>query len=136
MAVAAQPRGLRNNNPLNIRHSTNKWQGLAESQTDSEFCQFRNVFWGIRAAFVIIKTYITKYKCNTPGTIISRWAPSNENDTEAYILAVTKKAVLDRGERLAFSDKNKLCRLLWGMAFVENGQEVPFNYFERAYAMV
>ena len=29
-------RGLRNNNPLNIRRNSTKWQGLAEEQKDKD----------------------------------------------------------------------------------------------------
>ena len=34
------PRGIRNNNPLNIRRSKDQWQGLRAQQTDASFCQF------------------------------------------------------------------------------------------------
>ena len=34
------PRGLRNNNPGNIRITKDKWQGLREKQTDKDFFQF------------------------------------------------------------------------------------------------
>ena len=30
-------RGLRNNNPLNIRRSADQWQGMATTQTDKSF---------------------------------------------------------------------------------------------------
>ena len=33
-------RGIRNNNPLNIRRSKDKWQGMKALQTDAQFCQF------------------------------------------------------------------------------------------------
>ena len=45
------PRGIRNNNPLNIERSKSKWQGLAEHQRDPRFAQFKSMTWGIRAAF-------------------------------------------------------------------------------------
>ena len=31
-----KPRGLRNNNPLNIRHGQSKWKGRSEEQNDRE----------------------------------------------------------------------------------------------------
>ena len=34
------PRGIRNNNPLNIRRSKDQWQGMKKTQSDSSFCQF------------------------------------------------------------------------------------------------
>jgi len=48
------PRGIRNNNPLNIRKSADKWQGLSTLQEDKEFFQFETIEWGWRAAFVIL----------------------------------------------------------------------------------
>ena len=35
------PRGIRNNNPLNIRRTAkDQWKGLRAQQTDASFCQF------------------------------------------------------------------------------------------------
>ena len=36
-------RGQRNNNPLNIRHSADKWQGARVEQTDKSFVQFESM---------------------------------------------------------------------------------------------
>ena len=60
-----QTRGIRNNNPLNIRHSTNKWQGMAPSQSDRAFVQFTARKYGYRAAFVLIRNYIGLHHANT-----------------------------------------------------------------------
>ena len=43
------PRGIRNNNPLNIRRSKDQWQGLRAQQTDASFCQFETLEYGWRA---------------------------------------------------------------------------------------
>ena len=48
------PRGIRNNNPLNIRINGTKWEGLCPVQTDKSFFQFRTMAHGYRAA---IKTH-------------------------------------------------------------------------------
>ena len=44
------PRGLRNNNPGNIRLSKDKWKGLRQEQTDGTFFHFisRSDRWGYR----------------------------------------------------------------------------------------
>ena len=34
------PRGYRNNNPLNVIHSSSKWNGLSAEQPDKDFCSF------------------------------------------------------------------------------------------------
>lgn len=82
-------RGLRNNNPANIRRGSS-WLGLSAVQRDREFCQFDSVEYGIRAFFVLMRTYHYKYHCNTISQILHRFAPLCENDTYAYIAFVTK----------------------------------------------
>ena len=38
------PRGIRNNNPLNIRRTAkDQWKGLRAQQTDASFCQFESM---------------------------------------------------------------------------------------------
>ena len=83
-------RGIRNNNPLNIRRSGDKWQGLMALQQDREFFQFETMAYGWRAAFVILcRTYYKKYGLKTITDIIYRWAPPKENNTMAYIRRVS-----------------------------------------------
>lgn len=83
-------RGIRNNNPANIRRGCN-WKGLAEKQTDKEFCQFVTMTWGVRALLVTLRTYVTKYHLHTVREIITRWAPPTDgNNTEKYIEFVEK----------------------------------------------
>ena len=80
------PRGIRNNNPLNIRRSKDLWVGLRTQQTDSSFCQFESLEYGWRAAFYLLpRTYYHKYRLYTIRMIISKWAPPNENQTSKYI---------------------------------------------------
>ena len=82
------PRGIRNNNPLNVRRSKDQWQGLRAVQTDS---QFETMEYGWRAAFVLLtRTYYHKYRLYTIRGIVSKWAPANENNTEAYIRNVSR----------------------------------------------
>lgn len=82
-------RGIRNNNPGNIRHGID-WLGDEPegTRTDADFEHFETMGYGIRAMIVLLKTYRSKYGADTVREIISRWAPSSENDTTAYINAV------------------------------------------------
>ena len=74
------PRGIRNNNPLNIRRSKDQWQGLRAQQTDSQFCQFESLEYGWRAAFYLLtRTYYHKYRLYTIRMIVNKWAPPQEN---------------------------------------------------------
>ena len=125
-------RGLRNNNPLNIRHSADKWQGARIAQTDKAFVQFTSMAYGYRAAWKILDTYCLTFKregiAYNVRNIIGRWAPPTENDTDAYVRAVVKLSGLGGNENMprpkhyrAFDEVDKLVRLIRAMVCVENG---------------
>ena len=82
------PRGIRNNNPLNIRRGNSKWQGMKPRQTDRDFCQFATIDYGYRAAFKLMQTYYEKYGVRSVADLIGRWAPPSENRTREYVAAV------------------------------------------------
>jgi hypothetical protein len=112
------PRGIRNNNPLNIRVGNN-WQGEVQN-TDGEFEQFESVVMGIRAAAKLLKTYRDKYGFNTIEQIITRWAPPEENNTAAYIKSVEARTGIARDRQLATDDYKAL---ISAMIFHENGAQ-------------
>jgi len=119
-----EPRGIRNNNPLNIRRSKDKWQGLSTLQEDREFFKFVSLEWGWRAAFVILcRTYYGKYGLKTIRDIVSRWAPPKENDTEAYIRRVTDRIGIgpDRVLRSPKEHPTQWMMIAMAMAIVECG---------------
>ena len=122
-------RGLRNNNPLNIRRSTDRWDGTTEDQTDKEFVQFKTMAYGYRAAWRTLHTYYKRLsdrkKHFTVENIIHRWAPPTENDTKQYIRTVLmlsgiggKESLLPPSNPLAY---DKLSKLLTAMTVMENG---------------
>lgn len=84
------PRGLRNNNPGNIRHGAVTWQGQTSDQPDKDFVKFTSPQFGIRALAKTLITYQATHKLRTVEQIIGRWAPPNENNTQAYVDAVAK----------------------------------------------
>ena len=126
-------RGLRNNNPLNIRRSATRWQGAREEQKDKSFVQFKSMAYGYRAAWKILQTYYETFRRNnqpfTVRNIISRWAPPNENDTEAYIINVLKLASIGGKEKLLSpsnaSSYGRLSRMIAAMTTIECG--IPFG---------
>lgn len=143
-------RGLRNNNPLNIRRGGNKWLGEVDSLKgvhDADFCQFQSMEYGYRAAIRIFLTYQSKYGCKTIRKIINRWAPPTENNTKAYISRVVEDVnkaqpnagiTADTELDLKF-DSVTLLNLLCSMMSVENGvkaREEDYNAAKRAIRMV
>lgn len=116
------PRGYRNNNPLNIRYSSaNNWQGKVLPNTDGSFEQFSSMAYGYRAALYLLRKYITNDKLTTVAGVISKWAPSNENNTSGYINRVCNTTGFLPGTELNPYNQTQMCRLVYAMAIVENG---------------
>ena len=125
------PRGIRNNNPLTIRRSKDQWKGLADAQTDRAFCQFKSLEYGWRAAFYLLtRTYYHKYRLYTIRTIIRRWAPPSENNTEAYIANVSRLTGIDPDEPIGIPSERPSRWMMVGvaMAIQENGTD-SLDYF-------
>ena len=124
-----RPRGIRNNNPLNIRRSADRWQGAATTQTDKNFVQFESMAYGYRAAWRLMQTYYRRLRRQkkrfTVENIIARWAPPAENDTEHYIRTVLMLSGLGGNEHLPQPsrgvDTDRLERLLRAMTTMECG---------------
>ena len=133
-------RGIKNNNPANIRRGCN-WKGLAEKQTDREFCKFVTMTWGVRALLVTLRTYVRKYNLHTVREIITRWAPpSDGNNTEKYIEFV-EKAVSEIDTPITLSleemdfykewQHSKCILYLWAKAMckIESGYNLDYGVY-------
>ena len=135
-----EPRGIRNNNPLNIRKGNN-WKGERPNQKDKAFEEFVSMEYGIRAGFIILRKYISGYngltnKFNTIELIVRRWAPPTENATQKYIDFVAKDMGISPHLRLSFGNKNQMVNLVYAMIFVECGQRVDKEVIASAYDMI
>lgn len=112
------PRGIRNNNPLNIRYSkANNWQG--QTGTDGEYAIFDTPTNGIRAAAKLLNNYYFKYNLQTVAGIINKWSPPIENNTNAYVKAVANKLNVSENEVLLWP--TSISGLIDAMTHHENG---------------
>ena len=102
--IYVMARGIRKNNPGNIRHSGSRWQGLSATQTDTEYVQFDDPVFGIRALAKLLKNYQSRYGLNTIEAIINRWAPPSENITTAYVANVSRIVGVDKDAQINVSD--------------------------------
>jgi len=138
MTGSNNSRGIRNNNPGNIRWG-DEWKGLVPEgqRTDKSFCQFKAPEFGIRAMIIILRNYQSKYGLKTITGIIKRWAPPNENDTQAYIRSVAQATGTDADKPIDLTDSRKLFPLLQAIIKHENGTQ-PYEYdvFVRALDLV
>jgi len=117
------PRGIRNNNPLNIRIG-NKWLGEVEDPTDKDFEQFTCMHYGLRAGFMLLKRYIKRYHLANITEIVSRWAPASENNTRAYIKFVAERSGIGALDTLSFENRVQMMALVRAMVIYECGQPV------------
>lgn len=116
-----QPRGLRNNNPGNIRITKDKWQGLRPVQEDKEFFQFTGMKWGYRALIRTLQNYRRRHGCQTIADFINRWAPPSENNTGGYISRVCKEMQVPNSFVPDVDDKATMCSFAAAISQVENG---------------
>jgi hypothetical protein len=114
-----KPRGLRNNNPLNIRHNADVFQGEIKGK-DISFKTFSTIEYGYSAAFITLATYLSR-GWNTIEKIITRWVPPIENNTENYIANVAKWSGVPKNKILTVSDGADYILIVAAMSFVENG---------------
>ncbi|EBG6403350.1 structural protein [Salmonella enterica] len=128
------PRGIRNNNPGNIRWGDD-WQGLVAKsrRTDKAFCQFTTPEYGIRAMIIILRNYQRRHGLNTVTGIINRWAPSSENNTQAYINSVAQATGVAPDKPIDTTDSRFMVKLLQAIIRHENGvQPYDFSVFVKA----
>ena len=141
-----ETRGIRNNNPLNIRHSADRWQGARAEQTDKSFVQFEAMAYGYRAAWKTLESYWKHFhRIKQPfnvTNIITRWAPPAENDTQAYIRTVLRLTSLGGMENLPQPsrgvDTDRLVSLVAAMTTMECGipyKEVDTNAIREGYGL-
>ena len=83
-------RGMRNNNPCNIRKNPHTWWKGAINGRDPEFVTFSDKAYGYRAVFITLNTYNRTHNVWSIRQIINRWAPKGDgkNDPQAYIRRV------------------------------------------------
>lgn len=121
------PRGLRNNNPGNIRINGDLFQGEVRPSRDKSFKQFETMAYGYRAVFRILSNYRKNYGLDTIRKMIGRWAPPKENHTEKYIQFVSDYAGIPADDPVDINDREQMTRIVAGMSKVENGREAEMS---------
>jgi len=129
-------RGIRNNNPGNIRVSLSRWSGKVQANQDGDFEQFYDIVYGLRAMIRLLFNYIHKDGLDTIAKIIPKYAPSHENNTENYIAYVCRRSGLARDTKLNFF-RGEAWIVVRAMVELENGADaakyIPFHVFNQAY---
>lgn len=118
-----ESRGLRNNNPGNIRKNTIRYDGEIVPSQDDSFKQFADMAYGYRAMFVILYTYQKKYGLTNIEQFVMRYAPPSENNSSHYIKNVSKWSGHNQRAPLNVLTKSDMMPLVAAMSRMENGVE-------------
>ncbi|MGR5077930.1 virion protein [Photobacterium swingsii] len=119
------PRGIRNNNPLNIEYSSrNNWRG--QVGTDGRFAIYEDDKWGFRAATRILRSY-RKRGVNTIQSIIHTFAPAHENNSDHYANVVSQITGIDKYAKVDARNDVTAAKLLQAMAKMEVGHLYPMH---------
>ncbi|EBL9914649.1 hypothetical protein DO493_19480 [Salmonella enterica] len=103
------------NNPVNLRYAA----GYETASTrHGKFAVFPSLDEGVLAAAKQLQIYGTK-GINNIHDIISKWAPSNENNTKAYIGHVVNATGHSEFEKLNLNDTRTLAKLITAMSVKE-----------------
>jgi len=120
------PRGIRNNNPGNLKKSGVAWDGAVPS-ADPSFEAFGSPVAGIRALALNAYHMQQKDGAQTVGDLISKWAPaSDNNDTQAYIADVSKQMGINPSTPVDLQDPTQLTALTNAIITHENGKN-PYS---------
>lgn len=124
-------RGIRNNNPGNIRVSKDQWEGMTGD--DGAFVTFDSPESGVRALGKNLLSY-GRQGYDSIEKIINRWAPPNENDTKAYIDSVVAATGIPATQSLDLSDPDTLSSLAQAISFHETGSRYDPEVYQKGVA--
>lgn len=105
--------------PIGIRQ--NNWGNLRPPGSATGFQRFDTPEAGIEAMVRQIDRYRDRHGLNTVQGIVSRWAPPSENNTTAYVAAVSRALGVTASETIDTTDPDTMRRLVTAMARHENG---------------
>lgn len=128
-------RGLKNNNPGNIRISAIKYLGEVPKSKDMAFKQFESMAYGYRAMFVLLYTYQVKNGLKTIRQMIDRYAPPVENNTAGYIGSVAKWSGVGADSPITATNRDVMIPIVAAMSRVENGVSAVMADVERGWEL-
>lgn len=123
----SQPRGIRNNNPLNLEASefTRGQPGFSGVEPQGRHAQFGTPEQGMAAADNLLQVYSRKYGLNTPEGIVGRWAPTSDgNNVPAYAGFLAKQMGVAPNGVLDMTNPQVRQALISAMGQYENGRPV------------
>lgn len=132
------PRGIRNNNPGNIRKGTT-WRGSIGD--DGAFVRFENYVYGVRAIARILQTYKTRHGIKSLATLAARWAPASDgNQPDKYADYLATVTGINKTAQIDLADYNTAFLITRGITAMENGaqykQTITPEVFRAAWQLI
>lgn len=128
------PRGIRNNNPGNLR-TGEPWRGKIGSDS-AGFVRFRDYQHGIRAALKVLQTYYNKHGLRTWEQVANRWAPYSDGNNPAKYAQLLANYT---GQTSFDLQPDTLYNAMRGITAIENGTQyadtITPRLFEQALQM-
>lgn len=128
-------RGLRNNNPGNIRRSRVRYKGEVRPSRDPDFKEFSTMAYGYRAVFVLLDTYRSRYGLTTIRQMLNRYAPPTENFTEGYVRFVADYSGVMPDEVVDTRSEKDMIPIVAAMSKIENGVAANIEDVERGWEL-
>ena len=115
--VASSIRGIRNNNPTNMKDSGIQWQGLVGVDPDG-FLIFATMADGLRAPAKNLRNYGRLDGISTVDGVARRWS---KTDQDAYSANLSAYLGVDPHESIDLEDYGTLATLVRGIVRQEDG---------------
>lgn len=121
-------RGVRNNNPFNIKRTQTTWKGESPDVTDGTFEQFKSIFFGVRAGIKLLLNYV-RNGYDTPTKIISRFAPASENDIANYLRFLLKEGYILSVDSVIYPATSDFFMLCAGICRFESNYKLSSSMY-------
>lgn len=123
------PRGVRNNNPGNIKYNpANDWDGQTGSDADG-FAIFSDPTYGLRAMFLTLQSYSGEISPFNIQLIGARWTSGDPSATLAnWVNTVSSVSGYPSTQILDPNDATQMQNLVLGIVAAENGQPATMLY--------
>lgn len=113
-------RAERNNNPGNLEYRGQS--GAVPEDGEGRFAKFQSASDGVAALVRQLQLYGSR-GLDSIKEIVEKYAPASENDTQAYIAALTKKLGVGANDTLDLNDPGTLSGLVRGISRHEAGRD-------------
>ncbi|MDC9591323.1 hypothetical protein PSI23_19030 [Xenorhabdus sp. XENO-10] len=127
-----KPRGIRNNNPLNMEFARQKG-ATVEDHPEKRFAKFSTPYAGLERSAWQLRRYFNgltdNVKRQSVDLIVRKWAPpggKDKNRTEDYIDRVAQRLGVGRNDRLDLNNHNVMYSLMREMGMVES-KSFPYD---------